>query len=197
MTLHCDGSVKDGNGAFAWIISAASHTIVHHRGPVVRNPMTPFRAKCFCATSVLTFLSCILSLHSIASMSSVTLYIDCQAILPYVSYEPIAYAKNSPFRKDYDISHQAHITFQSLTMTIPGITSGQYVKAHQPITQDSKWETILNADCDEAAKQFRRSHDYSTPGQQTASPFPSLTHKGDIITGNEIHTTRWAWQNRV
>jgi hypothetical protein len=197
LSLHCDGSVKDGNGAFAWIIATDTHTIVHHQGPVIGNPMTPFRAECFGATSVLHFIERTASINSIASNSKITLHTDCQAILPYVSHDPIEYKHNIPLRRDYDVSQQAHRTFTTLAAMAPGLTSGQYVKAHQEISPDSSWAAILNADCDAAAKNFRQTYDYSNHEPKFRSPFPSIQHKGSTITGKEIHTTRWAWRNRV
>jgi hypothetical protein len=195
--IHSDGSVKDNQGSFAWIIATPQQTIIHHQGAVDRNPITPFHAECVAATSAITFLATVCQLKSIATTSTITMYTDCKSLLPYMTGEAIHYKHASPLRKEFDVSQHLHNTIAATKTVLPGLKPGQYVKAHQTITEGSTWEAILNNDCDTAAKMFRQTHDYTTTISDSKPMTPYLRHKGKILSGNEIWTTRWAWRNRI
>jgi hypothetical protein len=80
---------------------------------------------------------------------------------------------------------------------MPGLRNGQHVKAHQAITPSSPWEVTLLNDCDATAKTYRTHHTFSVTPRPATPTSIHIKHKGDRITGNEIHITRWTWRNKV
>ncbi len=188
-----DGSVKDHQGSFGWLLSTPDGTVILKcSGPAYGRQMKSYRAEGYGVLSLLRFIYHLYTFCHTPLPAALRLFCDSKSLLDkthtYLRYP--RYYPNTTLQPDWDIVQQIAITTR-LFPTSPHLI---HVKAHQDdaVTfADLPVESQLNVRADTLAKEYNATSNHKTSAVPRMPCNAAQLHcQGQTVTSRYRSTIR-------
>jgi hypothetical protein len=188
-----DGSVKDNQGSFGWLLSSPDGTVILKcSGPAFGMSMKSYRAEGYGVLSLLRFIYQLYTFCHQPLPTNLHIFCDSKSLLDKtaVYMKHPRYFPNTALQPDWDVVQQIVTTIR----LFPSPPKLKHVKAHQDNVvsiADLPVESQLNVKADTLAKNYNTTASHATqPVPRLSCNTAQLHCRGQTVTSRYRRTVR-------